>query len=60
MYMRSMVLAHRMDIAEYELAAREQPPEIAGHATKTIPVLRQHLGMTLDIAGRVGADLFGT
>jgi len=60
MYMRSMVLAHRMDIAEYELAAREQTPDIVAHATKTIPVLRSHLQMALDVSGRVGADLSAT
>jgi putative membrane protein len=60
MYMRSMVLAHRMDTAEYELAAREQTPEIVAHATKAISVLRNHLQMALDISGRVGADLLAT
>jgi putative membrane protein len=60
MYTRSMVLAHRMDIAEYELAAREQTPEIVAHATKTILILRNHLQMVLGLASQVGADLSAT
>lgn len=59
-YMRPMVLGRRTDIAHYELGVREQPEDVAAHAAKTLPVIREHLAMAEELAGRVGADLSGT
>jgi predicted outer membrane protein len=59
-YARSMVLEHRTDIHHYEVATREQPEDIASHAMETLPILRDHLAMIEEIAGKVGADLSGT
>jgi putative membrane protein len=59
-YARSMVLEHQTDIHHYEMGTKEQPKPIAAHALDTLPILRDHLAMIQDIAGKVGADLSGT
>jgi putative membrane protein len=59
-YARSMVLEHQTDIHHYEMGTKEQPEPIAAHAQDTLPILRDHLAMIQDIAGKVGADLSGT
>jgi putative membrane protein len=59
-YARSMVLEHRIDVHHYEMGAKEQPKDIASHAMETLPILREHLMMIEEIAGKVGADLSGT
>ena len=59
-YMRSMVLEHETDIAHYQEGVNEQSRDVAAHAAKTLPILREHLMMAQDIARRVGADLTGT
>ena len=59
-YMRSMVLEHQTDIAHYQMGVNEQPADVAAHAAKTLPILREHLMMAQDVAQRVGADLTGT
>ena len=59
-YMRSMVLEHETDIAHYQEGVNEQTRDVAAHAAKTLPILREHLMMAQDIARRVGADLTGT
>jgi putative membrane protein len=59
-YMRSMVLEHRTDIHHYEMGVKEQPKDIASHAEMTLPMLREHLMMAEEIAGKVGANLSGT
>jgi putative membrane protein len=59
-YARSMVLEHRTDVHHYELGAKEEPKDIASHAMETLPILRDHLAMIEEIAGKVGADLSGT
>jgi putative membrane protein len=59
-YARSMVLEHRIDVHHYEMGAKEQPRDIASHAMETLPILRHHLMMIEEIAGKVGADLSGT
>ena len=59
-YARSMVLEHRVDVHHYEMGVKEQPKDIASHAEQTLPILREHLMMIEEIAGKVGADLSGT
>jgi putative membrane protein len=59
-YARSMVQEHRTDIHHYEMAVKEQPEDIASHAAETLPILREHLMMIEEIAGKVGADLSDT
>ena len=59
-YMRSMVLEHRTDIHHYEMGVKEQPKDIASHAEMSLPMLREHLMMAEEIAGKVGANLSGT
>jgi len=58
-YARSMVQEHRTDIHHYEMGVKEQPQDIASHAMETLPILREHLMMIEEIAGKVGADLSG-
>jgi putative membrane protein len=59
-YARSMVQEHRIDVHHYEMGVKEQPKDIASHAMETLPILREHLMMIEEIAGKVGADLSGT
>jgi putative membrane protein len=59
-YMRTMVLEHRTDIHHYEMGVKEEPKDIGAHAEMTLPMLREHLMMAQEIAGRVSADLSGT
>jgi putative membrane protein len=59
-YARSMVLEHRTDIHHYEMAVKEHPEDVAAHAAKALPMLREHLMMIEEIAAKVGADLSGT
>jgi hypothetical protein len=39
------------------MAVKEQPEDVAAHAAKTLPTLREHLMMAEEIAGTVGGDL---
>lgn len=59
-YIRTMVQEHRTDIHHYGMGVKEQPSDIASHAEMTLPILREHLTMAEEIAGKVGADLSGT
>ena len=59
-YARSMVQEHRADVHHYEMGVKEQPEDIASHAMETLPILREHLMMIEETAGKVGADLSGT
>jgi predicted outer membrane protein len=59
-YARTMVQEHRTDIHHYEMGVKEQDEKIASHASETLPILRDHLMMIEEIAGKVGADLSGT
>jgi len=59
-YARTMVQEHRTDVHHYEMGVKEQPKDIASHANETLPILRDHLAMIEEIAGKVGADLSGT
>jgi predicted outer membrane protein len=66
-YARTMVQEHRTDVQEhrtdvhhYEMSVKEQDEKIASHAEETLPILREHLMMIEEIAGKVGADLSGT
>ena len=56
-YMRHMVQDHAKDVAEFQReATRGQDNDVKQFASKTLPVLQQHLKMARQVAGKVGAS----
>lgn len=55
-YMEMMVKDHVEDVAEFEReAASGADPDVKQWAARTVPTLRQHLQMSQETAGKVGA-----
>ena len=56
-YMRHMVQDHVKDVAEFQReATRGQDSDVKQFASKTLPVLQQHLKMARQVASKVGAS----
>jgi len=57
-YMKMMIDDHMKDIPEFERAASQTAnPEIRQYASQALPMLRDHLKMARDIAGKLGVKL---
>jgi len=54
-YIKVMIDGHMKDIPEFERAANQATnPEIKQFASQALPILRDHLKMARDIAGKLG------
>lgn len=54
-YMNAMIKDHQKDIKEYSRQANKgKDPELKAFASKTLPVLKEHLKLAQDIAGKGG------
>ncbi|HEX8948573.1 MAG TPA: DUF4142 domain-containing protein [Dissulfurispiraceae bacterium] len=57
-YMETMVKDHANDVAVFRGAAQKvKDPDLNGWATKTLPVLEQHLKLAKDTARKVGVNV---
>jgi len=57
-YMKMMIDDHMKDIPEFERAASQATnPEVKQFASQALPMLRDHLKMARDIAGKLGVKL---
>jgi putative membrane protein len=55
-YSAEMLKDHKKDVAEFEKASKSlQDPDLKGFATKTLPVLKQHLQHAQGLAGAESA-----
>lgn len=55
-YMAEMVRDHRKDVAAFQNEARNgRDPDVRSFARQTLPTLREHLRMAVEIARSVGA-----
>ncbi len=55
-YMRSMVMDHTKDVAEFKKEANSgADPDVKNFASQTLPTLQDHLKSARDVASKVGA-----
>jgi putative membrane protein len=59
-YMRCMVHDHEEDVAHFEKEAKNgDDADVKAFAGRVLPVVKEHLTMARDLAGKVGADKKG-